>query len=485
MSALSQLFALRRRRPGFVALVALTLLILAAYPFVDWWLRPEIGSAYRYFDFGAFKGAVNRVQAGEELYQRADDGGFHGTFLYPPIVVLLFWPFDLLEQFGFDVPFRTAAGLWNLASLVALWVGLRAVADALGCELGRWEEIAGLWLLIGFYPVTLSMQLGQMGLFMGAVLSLSLAGLLYGEADSGLSRPRDLVPASISYPLSAVASLPLLRALSLPRSFSLPLLFSGSRSFPGSRSASESRAGTARALAGYASGALTGLAGFVKLAYAPVGAHLLADRERFVGAVAAGVALLLGSLLMFGIDVHLTYVEVLTWGADRGSGSRSPTTLLPPYYRPLHWLPNPQLLRFGGSAAVAAVALLAAFSPSKRVDRDVFALGVFAFPLLTPLAYTYYFVSVLPAVAVLVAGELDRDGAPAVPVVGFLLVHFHFHGLTFVVEHGESLFGPIEVFAPYWILQPGLLGNLLLFGLAFARVVEALRLPPTVRRRLA
>lgn len=473
VSALSQLFALRRRRPGFVALVAVTLLILAAYPLVDWWLRPEIGSAYRYFDFGAFKGAVSRVQAGEELYQQAEDGGYHGTFLYPPIVVLLFWPFDLLEQFGFDIPFRTAAGLWNLVSLVALWVGLRAVADALGCELSRWEEIAGLWLLIGFYPVTLSMQLGQMGLFMGAVLSLSLAGLLYGEADSGLSAPRDLVPASISYPLSVVASLPLLRSISLPRSFS------------GSRSASESRAGTARALAGYASGALTGLAGFVKLAYAPVGAHLLADRKRFVGAVAAGVALLLGSLLLFGIDVHLTYLEVLTWGTERGSGSRSPATLLPPYYRPLHWLPGPQLIRFGGSAAVAAVALLAAFSPSKGVDRDVFALGVVAFPLLTPLAYTYYFVSVLPAVAVLTAGELDRDGAPAVPVVGFLLVHFHFHGLTFVVEHGESLFGPIEVFAPYWILQPGLLGNLLLFGLAFARVVQALRVPPIVRSRLA
>jgi hypothetical protein len=450
VSALSDLYALRRRRPGFVALVTLTLLILAVYPLVDWWLRPEIGSTYAYFDFGAFRGALNRVQAGEELYQRAEDGGFHGTFLYPPLAVYLFLPFE-----GFD--FRTGAAFWNLTSLVGLWIGLQLVADALGRGLHRWERFAGLWLLIGFYPATLSMQLGQMGLFMGAVISVSLAGLLYGESAAGAERD------GLASRLSSLGPIP---------------------DVPGSRSIARV-APPPRRLARYASGAFTGLAGFIKLAYAPVGAHLLADRDRFLGAVAAGAALLAGSVLLFGVDLHVTYIEVLTWGADRGSGSRPPTTLLPPYYRPLHWLPNPQLLRIGASAVVAAVALLAAFSPSDDVDRYVFALGVAGFPLLTPLAYTYYFVSLLPAVAVLVATELDRDGAPAVPVVGFLLVHFHFHGLTFVVEHGADLFGPIEAFEPYWILQPGLLGNLILVWLAFVRVALALPSAAALRRRVS
>jgi hypothetical protein len=446
VSALSQLFALRRRRPGFVALVALTLLVLAVYPFVDWWLRPEIGSAYRYFDFGAFRGALDRVRAGETLYRRAEDGGFHGTFLYPPLAVYLFLPFE-----AFD--FRTGAAVWNLASLVGLWIGLQLVVDALGCELHRGERLAGLWLLVGFYPATLSMQLGQMGLFMGALLSGSLAGLLYAE-------PGTDPPAGGDGWLSSLAPVG-------------PLA--------GSRSIGPSGVST-RKLAGYASGAFTGLAGFFKLAYAPVGAHLLAGRDRFLGAVIAGAVLLAGSVLLFGVDTHLTYIEVLSWGADRGSGSRPPTTLLPPYYRPLHWLPYAQPLRVGASLVVAAVALLAGFSPSADVDRYVFALGVAAFPLLTPLAYTYYFVSLLPAVAVLVATELDRDGAPAVPIVGLLLVHVHFHGLTFVVEHGTSLFGPIEALAPYWVLQPGLIGNLFLFGLAFVRVLSALRLPAIARR---
>jgi len=64
-------------------------------------------------------------------------------------------------------------------------------------------------------------------------------------------------------------------------------------------------------------------------------------------------------------------------------------------------------------------------------------------------------------------------------------VHFHFHGLTFVVEHGADLFGPIEAFEPYWILQPGLLGNLILVWLAFVRVVLALPSAAALRRRVS
>ncbi|MFC7193513.1 hypothetical protein ACFQL4_00820 [Halosimplex aquaticum] len=164
----------------------------------------------------------------------------------------------------------------------------------------------------------------------------------------------------------------------------------------------------------YLSGAVTAVVGVIKFAYAPVGAHLLADWRRFVGAIGAGVALAVISLLWFGVDVHRTYLEVLLWGVGQGSGSRPPTLWLPGYYKPLHWLPAAQWIRIAVSLLVAGYALLA----PRSAHPLAFAVGVAAFPLLTPLAYTYYFVPLLPAIVVLLAGELERDGYPAVPVAG-------------------------------------------------------------------
>lgn len=98
MSAPGRLWALRDDRPGFVLLVVFTLLVLATYPVIDWWLRAaDIATQYTYHDFGAFSGDVNRWQAGEELYLQADDGGYRGTYLYPPIVLPLYLPFTWLD----------------------------------------------------------------------------------------------------------------------------------------------------------------------------------------------------------------------------------------------------------------------------------------------------------------------------------------------------------------------------------------------------
>lgn len=55
--------------------------------------------------------------------------------------------------------------------------------------------------------------------------------------------------------------------------FALATLLAGDRSYP------------------YLSGTLTAFVGTFKLAYAPVDAHLLTDRNRFLGAIAAGLAL--------------------------------------------------------------------------------------------------------------------------------------------------------------------------------------------------
>lgn len=400
MSSLDELWALRNKRPLFVAVTVTTLVILFVYPAVDWWLRSiDIASEFAYGDFGAYRGAVSRWQEGTELYRRADDGGFHGTFLYPPVVIILFVPFK-----GMD--FAHAVMAWNLFSLGLLWIGMQLLITALEHKLQIYERIVLLWGLVGFHPLLLSMKLGQMAPFLAAFLCFSAVALIHGE--------------------------------------------DGGREFR------------------YLSGICTAIVGVIKLSYAPVGAHLLHNRDRLLGAVGVGVVLVAVSLLVFGIDAHRTYLEVLKWGFNRGADSRPPTLWLPPYYRPLHWLPNSQWLRIGASVVVAGSALFAANSDAKTV----FALGVSAFPLLTPHAYTYYFVALLPAVMILLAVEFDRNGYMIIPVVGLLLVHLHAHGLKFVIDSLPALFPEIEFFAPYWLLQPGLWGNLLLVGLAFSRIAQ-------------
>lgn len=414
MSALSRLWSLRSERPTFVAVAIGVLVVLLAYPFVDWWLRAaEIAPQFRFWDFGAYNAAVDRWLAGEVIYEQNDNGGFHGTYLYPPVFLLLFRPFTSA------LPFREAAMAWSVFSVGLLWVGLQLAIGACGLKLRVWERGLLLWAILGFQPLLLGVKMGQTAAFLAGMLALALVALIRGQRDQRGSAPARL-----------------------------------------------------------ASGAVTAFVGTFKLSYAPSGAHLLANRDRFLGAVGAGIALVAASLVVFGAETNLTYVEVLGWGLGKSSDPRSPALWLAPYYRPLAWLPGALVLKVGASLAVAAGAVLAA----PAADRETFALGVAAVPLLSPLTYAYYFVPLLPAVVVLLAVELERDGRPVVPLVGLLLVHLHSYGLKFFVNYLPSVFPAIRALEPvYWLLQPGLWGNLLLVGLAAARVAEFVTVPAWFR----
>jgi len=411
MSALHRLWSLREERPAFVALAVGVLAFLLAYPLIDWQLRGMgVATPFRFYDFGAYAGAIDRWHAGEPLYVENEDGGYHGSYLYPPVFLLLFFPFVEL------LPFRQAAMAWNAVSVGLLWVGLQLVVGALGYRLRLWERAGLLWLLLGFQPLLLATKLAQVSAFVSAMLCFAFAGLVRGERGIDAAR--------------------------------------------------------------LASGTLTAVAGTVKLAYAPVGAHLLADRRRLAGAVAGGLALLGVSLLVSGVEAHRTYLDVLTWGKGWADTPRSPTLWLPPYFRPLYVFGELAILvRVAGCLAVATLALLAA-----DTDHETFALGLSAMPLLAPQADAYYFVAVLPAVLVLLATELERDGYPAVPVVGVFLLAVHSYGLKLVGDVlTATLSGDASVLVA--LLQPGLWGSVLLAGIAAVRVGQTARLPKRVVSR--
>ena len=402
MPSLARLRSLREDHPAFVAVAAVLVAFHLVYPAVDWWLRAaEIAPTFDFWDFGAYRGGVERWRTGEPLYVENENGGYHGSYLYPPVALLLFAPFV-------GHPFGPEA--WVLASALLLWVGMVGVVESLVGRRSWGERLLLGWFLCGFQPLVLASKMGQTAAFMSGVLCFAFVALERGA---------------------------------------------------------ESRS------ARVASGALTGLVGVVKFAYAPVGAHLLANRDRFAGAVVAGLGLAAVSLLAFGLESHRTYVEVLAWGVGQGGNARSPALWLAPYFRPLAGHSMALAVRLAGSVIVAAYALCA-----EDADRTVFALGVAAFPLLTPLAYTYYFVALLPAAAILVHGELERGGRPVVPTLGLGFVSIHSYGL-YAITNGLPELLPAVASIPgiYFLLQPGLWGSTLLAGTALVRVAESVSIP--------
>lgn len=419
VSLLARLWGRRHDHPRLVVAVLLLGGLLFVYPFLDYWLRDiGIASPFRFVDFGAYAGAVNRATAGGRIYVPNENGGYHGTFLYPPFAVWLFQPFA--DPFGF----REGALAWQAVSVALLWVGLDGLASSLGARMAWWERGLLLPVLVGFHPLLLSVKLAQTAAFQTALLCLAFVGLVRGSDGRLTGRLPD-------------------RTASL------------------------------------ASGAGTAIVGLFKLPYATAGAHLLDDRDRLAGAVLGGGLLLCLSISAFGLDAHLQYLDVLAWGAAQGGGTRPPTLWLPPYYRPLSWLPLATVVRIGLIVLVAGCATLATDS-----HREVFALGVAGVPLLAPKTYTYYLVALLPAAVVLVAVELERAdgrGRPALPAFGVLFAATHAYGLKLVVDVLPDVVPGFAALEPlYFLLQPGLWGNLLVFGLALVRSAERVSLPARI-----
>lgn len=407
-------------RPALVVTASLVLAVLFVYPVVDWALRANgLAPPFGYWDFGAYTSALFRVLHNEPMYVTNDQGGYFGTYLYPPFFVLFVWPFwEFFE-------FKTAALLWQVTTVVFLWLSLQPVIRHLGHELRLWERGALLWLLIGFHPLLFSVKQGQISAFLAGFLSLALLGLLRGE-DSGAHR------------------------------------------------------------AGYVSGITTAIVGMTKLVYGAVGTHLLSDRRRFLGGVVGGLGIVLVSVGVFGIDPHVGYYDVLRWGKQ---GPPSPPWLwMRTYFHPLYALTGVAIVvRLLLSALLALLAIGAA---GADVDREIFVMGVGAMPLIAPTAYTYYLTALLPAVVLLFAVEIRRDGYPTIPLVALLLLHFHSYGLKLIVElvfqrmpfaHADLplLYGDFGSFVAT-VLQPGLWGVLLLAGLALLRVAAVATLPRTL-----
>ncbi|WP_338740948.1 glycosyltransferase family 87 protein [Haloplanus salilacus] len=176
MSVLRRLLARRGDRPVFVAVALLASLVLFVHPAVDHYLRlAGIAPRFGFWDFGAYSNAVGRWRAGESFYVQSDGGGYHGSYLYPPVVLLAFAPFVLA------FPFATAAPTWAVCTVLVLWVAIQRLASALGCRLHPVERLLSLPVVAGFQPLLLSVKMGQTAGLLGALLAFAAATSLRGR----------------------------------------------------------------------------------------------------------------------------------------------------------------------------------------------------------------------------------------------------------------------------------------------------------------
>ena len=440
MSVARRLWALRHDRPLLVVVSVATVLATVLWPLADAALRPTgliHVSDYGFNDFGVYSGTVNAWLDGEPIYVQNEDGGYHGSFLYPPFVLPLFYPFSMLG-------FEAGPVLLGTLSLFLLWVGIDGIAESYGARLAVPERIVLLFALFGFHPAFWDFKWAQVSTLLAAVLCFAFLAHQRGERLDADDTDQADVDA-------------------------------GDADTVGSGDASSGAAGAVL------SGVLTTVGTTVKLFYMTAGAHLLRDGRRLAGAVASGAVLLGGSLLVFGLDTHLAYLDVLTWGKGWGTEQLPPAKWQTAYFRPFYLVdqfvetigisvPNSWIIAATVLGVLGVIALSLAARHSPAAAQPTFALGVAVVPLLAPRAYTHDLVVLLLPALVLLAVELDReDGLAWLPVFAVLLLHFHTPGTKLVNE----VLGASDAV----LIQPGVYGTAILVGLAAVRVAEHARLP--------
>lgn len=407
-----------RARPHFATLVILTIAsLLVLLPVWHELTARDITGSFSFTDFWVYYSTTGDWFAGEAIYNVEDP---FGHYLYPPVYLIGIIPFYEIQSWPL------AAEVGAATSLLALWFALQALVWTYVPSLTTLERLLlapiSLVLLVGFHPLLYGMRLGQMSVMIAAIVTASVVAMEH----SNPNRPW-------------MARL---------------------------------------------SGALTTIGGTIKVFYAPVGAHLLVDRRRLVGAVLAGATLVGLSVAIFGISVHQDYLQVLAWGEDWGAEPNHPSWgWIPGYYRPLyfigqsalpvpvfgHELPLSLLVRL---ALIGGIIALGVWLYGRNADREVFAVGILAIPLVGPQVSVHDFSILLPAILMMLAVEVRRGSYPWIPVAALLLFHWQAYGTYLFANAPEWVpFSTSIIHYSPW-LQPALYANIALLGLAAYRALE-------------
>lgn len=220
---------------------------------------------------------------------------------------------------------------------------------------------------------------------------------------------------------------------------------------------------------GYLASLMSAIPVFVKPYYATTLAHLLNDWKKV--AVSAGTFLTLTatSMLVFGPDTYLIYLEVVTSGIAR-DGYHSVSEWSGGVYKPLFVFHQYTIVIQAISVlSVAGFSYYVSREDNILVQRYLFVLGISTLVIFTPGVKKYTLVTTIPAILVLLTEEYVRDnGIVIIPLLSILMIHSHAYfvkySLIWLREFGQS---SLTVIIPY--VQPALWGSLLLFVLSIYR----------------
>lgn len=384
MSVARRLWSLRRDRPGFVALSVLTACVLLVWPIVDGQLQtsgPIHVAPYGFNDFGVYSSTVDAWLNGEELYVENEGGGYHGSYLYPPFVLPLFYPFSWL---GFDA----GPVLLGALSIFLLWLGIESVARTLGARLAVPERLLLLFALFGFHPALWDFKWAQVSTLLAAVLCFAF----FAHERGGRGHPGSTYLSGV---LTAAAS-------------SVKIF--------------------------YATSGAHLLRDRQRLLWAIATAGALLACSVLVFGVSAHLAYL--DVLTWGKGWGTNQLPPAEWQ----TAYYRPFFLLDQAFAsiglalPDAWVVVATVL---GTLGVIGLSLAARDDPAAA--RPTFALGVAVVPLLAPRAYTHDLVVLLLPAIVLLAVELEREGGlPWIPVLAVLLVHFHSPGTKLAIHLLDS-----------------------------------------------
>jgi hypothetical protein len=368
------------------------------------------GGPFRFggVDFKAYYLAGLRLRAGLPLYE---SGPFVEVVPKPRATEYLYPPIVALPFAALTLlPPLPARVVWVGGQLLFLWGSVLALCRGFGVRLSRSEALLVGAAVVGFQPVFFLARIGN--------VSAAMAGLLC---------------------LSAAVTV-------APR----PVL--GDRPYLG--------------------GALATLAVLPKPFAAPGGAHLLDDWRRLVGAAATLVAVVGLGLLLFGVDAHRAYVDVLLAGKGWGDGD---PTQVPFHARPYYRFPDlaPILRGLVLGVAIAAALLAARLDEAARA----FTLGSVAIPLVAPTANTLTLVLAVPGLVVALLLERQEDGRPGVVLASVFAIHWSVYLVRTVGTYGpNNLPGlPWGAVESVLLVQPATLGLLAAFCLYVGQVLARTR----------
>lgn len=395
---------IERNRFGYIdyitILVGLMLILYIPFNIMIEWFNLTYGP--RLTDFDTYYYSAERFMNGESLYAEAvAPNGSSRQFMYPPISIIIFIPFTYLQ-------FTTAGIIWNILSLVMLSIGVAKLLTELIVEFELGHSNVQLYnfvilSVVGFSPTINWIKSGQASGIIAGGLCLSMAYTLVGKRTS-----------KNMHMLLAGAIIPMVCS--------------------------------------------------IKPYYAPSGAHLVQNIRRFGHSIIGSIIIVASSLILFGSEIHIRYIDQLLQGESSLIFTIPPSDWNAAIYLPLYF--------FGDSAlyiriilvvvTVASVLVLSWYNYDKL---NIALLGLVIIPVATPTRVDGL-VALIPVYLVLLIRYWKYKSFRIFTLLSIMLVHIHPYTIELLAKLGprySPVFDRLTHVIP--VIQPALWGHILLFVL--------------------